>query len=126
MCKEEGDTLDHLLVHCKVARSLWVRLLQEAGFCWVFPIFCGSLMVEKPIGFGTNLAKVMWKCIVLSLLWVIWIERNNRIFEDKVMRSEDLFEKAKYLASLWAFSEKNFKEFPFSLIVLNWKDVIGF
>ena len=84
-------------------------------------------MVEKPIGFGTNnLAKVIWKCIVLSLLWIIWIERNNRIFEDKVMRSEDLFGKAKYLAFLWALLDKNFKEFPFSLIVLNWKDVIGF
>ena len=53
-------------------------------------------MVEKPIGFGTNnLAKVLWKCMVLPLMWVIWIERNNRIFEDKVMGSEDLFEKAK-------------------------------
>ena len=84
MCKEKGESLDRLFLHCKVARSLWVRLLQEAGFCWVFPTFCGSLMVEKPIGFGTNhLAKVMWKCIVLSLLWVIWIERNSRIFEDK-------------------------------------------
>ena len=82
-------------------------------------------MVEKPIGFGTNnLAKVLWKCMVLPLMWVIWIERNNRIFEDKVMRSEDLFEKAKYLASLWASLDKNFKKFP--LIVLNWKDVIGF
>ena len=84
-------------------------------------------MVEKPIGFATNnLAKVMWKCIVLSLLWVIWIERNNRIFVDIVMSIEDLFEKAEYLASLWASSDKTFKEFPFSLIVLNWKDVIGF
>ena len=69
-------------------------------------------MVDKPIGFGSNnLSKVMWKCIVLSFLWVIWIERNNRIFEDKVMSSEDLFEKAKYLASLWACSDKTFKVF---------------
>ena len=61
MCKEEGETLDHLLLHCKVARSLWVRLLQEAEFWWVFPKYCRSLMVEKPIGFGTNnLAQVMW------------------------------------------------------------------
>ena len=65
MCKEEGESLDHLFLRCKVARSLWVKLLQEAGLCWVFPIFCGSLMVEKPIGFGTNnLAKVM--CDVYS------------------------------------------------------------
>ena len=69
MCKEEGESLDHLFLRCKVARSLWVRLFQEAEFWWAFPKYCGSLVVEKPIGFGTNnLAKVMWKCIVLSLL----------------------------------------------------------
>ena len=54
----------------------------------------------------------MWKCIVLSLLRIIWIERNNRIFEDKVMSNEDLFEKAKYLASLWTSTE-NFQRISF-------------
>ena len=82
--------------------------------------------MKKKIGFGNNnLAKVMWKCIVLSLLWEIWIERNNGIFEDKVI-SEDLFEKAKYLASLWASKDKAFTDFPFSLIVLNWKDIMDY
>lgn len=37
----------------------------------------------------------------------------------------DLFEKGKFTASLWASSDKVFKGFPFSLVVLNWKDVIG-
>ena len=78
-------------------------------------------MVEKPIGFGTNnLAQVMWQYIVVSLMWVIWVERNN------VMGSEDLFEKAKYVASLWASPDEAFKDFPFSLIVLNWKDVMDY
>ena len=93
------------------------------GVSYILWVFDGG----KINCFGTNnLAKVMWNCIVLSLLWVIWIERNNRIFEDRVMRSEDLFEKAKYLASLGASSDKIFEEFPFFIIVLNWKDVIGF
>ena len=103
----------------QTATRSWVLL----GVSYILWVFDGG----KINCFGTNnLAKVMWKCIVLSLLWVIWIERNNRIFQDKVMRSEDLFEKAKCLTSFWASSNKNFKEFPFSLIVLNWKDVIGF
>ena len=59
-------------------------------------------------------------------MWVIWIERNNRIFEDKVMGSDDLFEKDKYSASLRASTDKAFKDFPLSLIVLNWKDVVGY
>ena len=57
------------------------------------------------------------------MLRVIWIERNIRIFEVKGMSSEDLYEKEKYVASLWASKGK---DFPFSLIVLNWKDVMGY
>ncbi|GMN62671.1 hypothetical protein TIFTF001_031746 [Ficus carica] len=37
MCKEEGVTLDHLMLHCKVARGLWPKVLTEAGFLWAFP-----------------------------------------------------------------------------------------
>ena len=37
----------------------------------------------------------------------------------KTIISEDLFEKAKYLASLLASTDKAFKYFPFSLIVLD-------
>ena len=36
-----------------------------------------------------------------------------------------IFEKAKYLASLWASTDKSFKGFPISIIVNNWKDVLG-
>ena len=41
------------------------------------------------------------------------------------MGLDDIFEKAKFSASLWASMDKAFKNIPFSLIVLNWKDVIG-
>ena len=71
MCKEEGESLEHLFLHCKLARSLWVRLLQEAGVLlsvsYILCVFDGG----KTNWFGiNNLAKVMWKCI---LMWVIWI-----------------------------------------------------
>ena len=38
---------------------------------------------------------------------------------------EDIYEKAKFSALLWAFSDKSFKGFSFSLLAFNWKDVIG-
>lgn len=33
--------------------------------------------------------------------------------------------KARLSASLWASTDKDFKVFPFFLIVLSWKDVMG-
>ena len=82
--------------------------------------------MEEVLGLGTNkMARALWKSMVMSLLWLLWIERNSRIFSKKEMSPHDIFEKAKVLASLWASTDKAFRGFPFSLIVNNWKDVIG-
>ena len=63
--------------------------------------------------------------MVVALMWPIWMERNARVFTKKEMRPQDIFEKTKYLASLWASTDKSFKGFPLSFIVINWKDVLG-
>lgn len=84
--------------------------MNEVRFIWVFPEHCRSLMVESMTGFGSNkMAKVL--CA--------------RLFEEKEVELIDIFEKVKFLASLWASTSKAFKEFPLSIIILNWKDVIG-
>ncbi|KAL5566610.1 hypothetical protein UlMin_029774 [Ulmus minor] len=50
---------------------------------------------------------------------------NSRIFEDKESVLEDIYEKAKFSALMWAFTDKSFRGSPFSLLAFNWKDVIG-
>ena len=52
-------------------------------------------------------------------MWSIWMERNARIFMGKEMKPRDIFERAKYLASLWASTDRSFNGFPMSLIVNN-------
>lgn len=37
MCKNSGETVDHLLLHCKVARSLWNNLVNRVGLAWAMP-----------------------------------------------------------------------------------------
>lgn len=61
-----------------------------------------------------------------SILCTIWMERNARTFEDTEVDEMDLFEIEECSASLWASADKAFKDFPFTLIVSNWKNVIGF
>jgi len=35
MCKKSGESIDHLLIHCKVARKLWSSILNLLGVEWV-------------------------------------------------------------------------------------------
>jgi hypothetical protein len=37
MCKKSGESIDHLLIHCEVARALWSSILNLFGIEWVMP-----------------------------------------------------------------------------------------
>ena len=37
MCKKSGVSIDHLLLHCEVARDLWSYILKLFGAEWVMP-----------------------------------------------------------------------------------------
>ena len=37
LCKESGESSDHLLLHCKVARELWDLVFVLFGVQWVMP-----------------------------------------------------------------------------------------
>ncbi|KAL5567832.1 hypothetical protein UlMin_024407 [Ulmus minor] len=125
-CVVNAETADHLFLHCMTARYLWVKVLGEVGLYWVVPATVKGIMLDRTLGFGRNkMAQTLWNCMVFSLLWNIWMERNSRIFEDKESVLEDIYEKAKFSALLWAFTDKSFKGFSFSLLAFNWKDVIG-
>jgi hypothetical protein len=34
-CKKSEESIDHLLIHCEVARDLWSSLFQLFGVAWV-------------------------------------------------------------------------------------------
>ena len=44
-----------------------------------------------------KITKVLLGCMVISLLWMIWIESNARSFEQKELEVTDFLEKGKIL-----------------------------
>ena len=53
MCCCNEETVDHLLLHCPVAHSLWVYMYQIFGIQWVIPgsveslVYCWSYWLGK-------------------------------------------------------------------------------
>ena len=82
MCCCTTESMDHLLLHCPVAYSLWVQMLQVFGIQWVMPgsveslVFCWSNRLGK---FSLDI----WNMVPGYLMWVVWMERNRRSFEAK-------------------------------------------
>ncbi|GMP71099.1 hypothetical protein CsSME_00029647 [Camellia sinensis var. sinensis] len=83
MCCRDAKTVDHLLLHCSIASRLWGFIVALFGLVWVQS--ASVLGVLQSWG-GARVGKRHWKAWVFSshcLLWLVWSERNRRVFQDK-------------------------------------------
>ncbi|RVW85275.1 Protein low PSII accumulation 3, chloroplastic [Vitis vinifera] len=61
-------------------------------------------------GLGNSLrGKTLWQIACLTLIWMVWQERNNRIFEDKGRMEEMSWDLIRFYSSLWASCTEAFK-----------------
>jgi hypothetical protein len=81
MCKNVEETVDHLLLHCWVARQLWNVVFQFVGIDWVLPLHVSNLLFGWWNWFGKRSSGV-WNLIPYCLMWTIWRERKKRTSEN--------------------------------------------
>ena len=126
MCKSNGENANHLFLHCQVASFLWQKLFREAGLLWEYPTQTSVLFSQIRFGFGKGKkAKVLWGCGVLAVFWVLWLERNRRIFEDyEGLGVGFLWEKVRFWAALWVSTSEAFKDYSFSCILRDWRAAV--
>ena len=82
MCKCNGESVDHLLLHCPIALDLWSMILGLFGVYWVMPRSDVELLAFWQGQFVHHQNGHIWMVIPHCLMWCIWRERNVRIFED--------------------------------------------
>jgi uncharacterized membrane protein len=81
--------VDHLLLHCEVACVLWNAIFCRFSLSWVMPRRVVDLFACWWTG-GRSRSAMVWKMIHCCLLWCLWMERNDRQFEDKERSMEEL------------------------------------
>ncbi|RVW34013.1 hypothetical protein CK203_091968 [Vitis vinifera] len=97
------------------------RLFQLTKIDWVPPRSVFDMISINFNGFGSSKRGiVLWQAACIAILWVVWRERNARIFEDKSRNSENLWDMIHFLASLWVSCSKVFKGIPLNVIHLDW------
>jgi hypothetical protein len=89
LCESDGESVDHLLLHCGAARTLWNSFFTRFGLCWVMPSTIKDLYASWWTG-GRVRSAVVWKMVPLCIMWCVWRERNDRCFEDKSRTQEEL------------------------------------
>ena len=82
MCRCNGETVNHLLLHWGKAFQLWSLVFRSFGISWVLPRSIADTLFGWWNWFGKHSSRV-WNLAPLCLMWCIWRERNWRTFEDR-------------------------------------------
>jgi hypothetical protein len=88
MCKMNGKSVDHLLLHCEGARALWNAIFSCFSLSCVMSLQVVDLFACFWTG-GRSRSAVVWKMVLSCLLWCFWRDQNDRHFEDKERTIEE-------------------------------------
>jgi len=82
MCKNNGESVDHLLLHCEIASALWYTTFSGVGLVLVMPRKVVNLFVYWRAPGGRFQLNAVWTMILTYLLWCLWREINDRSIEE--------------------------------------------
>ena len=77
LCRCNGESVNHLLLHCDKAYLLWSMVFRSFGISWVLPRSVADMLLGWWSWFGKRSSGV-WNLAPLCLMWCIWRERNWR------------------------------------------------
>jgi hypothetical protein len=102
-----SESAEHLFLHCTMAGNLWALICNWLGIYFVHPgelrQHCFQFTKMAGMPFCTQLYfRVIW----FATVWVIWKERNNRVFQNTVSDPSTLLEIVKRNSYIWLRSKQ--------------------
>ena len=103
LCGCEEETINHILIHCTMAKGLWNIILALCGVQWVFPNSVKEVLSSWKGSFVGRKRKEVWKAIPLFIFWNIWKERNRLAFKEGVLAFQKL--KTSFVYIIWGWAK---------------------
>ncbi|XP_028086494.1 uncharacterized protein LOC114287362 [Camellia sinensis] len=100
-CKEVVESVNHVLLFCPFTWKIWSRILNWWGIQWVISGSVNSLLNWCT---GIKLKKqknMIWRALPLAVLWSIWKQKNDSIFNNVQVDLDGLCESIKVRIVLW-------------------------
>lgn len=101
MCKKSGEFIEHLLLHCDVARDTCSFFYRLFGVEWAMPQQVLDLLSSWGNSLGCGQVQQIWKHVPLCVMWGIWRERNALHFEDVEMPVLELCRNVLNMLFVW-------------------------
>ncbi|WVZ53294.1 hypothetical protein U9M48_004260 [Paspalum notatum var. saurae] len=85
LCDQAVESMEHLLTECSFVKEVWFKIFSVLGWVQKFPppqlSFVDWWLKERK-SFG-KLQRKGFDALLLLVAWIIWKERNDRIFRWK-------------------------------------------
>lgn len=92
-----AETAHHLFLHCVTFGSIWQQVRAWLGFSGVHHHNLGAHFLQFTYSLGgKKTMRSFLQLIWLLCVWLIWKERNNRIFNDFFTPIPEIVEKVKF------------------------------
>lgn len=100
-CKQVEETLEHILLFCPFTLAFWSHFSFYFKFS-LAPHSIGDWWLEwRCVNIPDNL-RCLWDIIMLAFIWILWRERNNRIFNASSNNFCFLFNSIIFFSNFWA------------------------
>lgn len=104
LCMTKEETTDHLLLTCPYAKEVWDIVVKLGPDKFTLPFTASDLLSNwvnrSPFSMRQkDLLKTSWMWLPKFVMWKIWMERNNRLFNEKNCNPIQVATKAKALLS---------------------------
>lgn len=79
-CKNDKESLQHVLLPCPFVWCVWSNLLEWWGLQWALPGTIDSLFMWWMGWRYKREEKQLWKALPIVVLWSVWKHRNECVF----------------------------------------------
>lgn len=79
------EMVSHLFLHCPISSLVWNFFFNLLGRAWVMPAAPSRSLSEWNHAHFDDvfpLGRLIWRCVPTVIFWSLWMERNQRIFDD--------------------------------------------
>jgi len=107
LCCQASETIAHLLVGCPFSKELWYAILQCLHWQALFPEQEPLCLAGWWTGARKKLMKTDRRCfdsIVILISWILWIERNKRVFDRHTRSVQQLLSFIADEAVMWTLA----------------------
>ncbi|XP_038998621.1 uncharacterized protein LOC120123890 [Hibiscus syriacus] len=90
-CDDPLETRDHLFLHCPIADYLWNSIFSLSGLHFITRSWESFLAWACYTWKGKSLLSVILKIALNALIYILWEERNKKLFQGRSRNAQELF-----------------------------------